>query len=72
MRKVPDTWWGAIVAGVLAGVVGGVAFAIVSGIGDSHSLQYRLQHDVLPFVAGSVVLCMLKHAYNRRRDIRKA
>ncbi len=65
---MPDTWWGAVVVGVLAGLAGGVAWAVVGGVGSAHSLPYRLAHDLLPWVAGSVTLCLLKHAYNLRRD----
>jgi hypothetical protein len=29
-RKVPDTWWGAVVVGVLAGGVGGATWAAMT------------------------------------------
>jgi hypothetical protein len=68
MRKVPDTWWGAIVVGMLAGSGGGAAMAIFDGVGSPNSMSLRLAHDVPPYIGGVVALCLLKHAYNLRRD----
>jgi hypothetical protein len=71
-RKVPDTWWGAIVVGVLAGAAGGVTAALLDGLGSSDSVAHRMFAFVPGWIAGGVVLCLLKHAYNLRRDRRPA
>jgi uncharacterized membrane protein YeaQ/YmgE (transglycosylase-associated protein family) len=71
-RKVPDTWWGAIVVGVLAGAAGGVAGALTDGIWSSDSVAHRMAVFVPAAIAGVVVLSLLKHAQNMRRDRRHA
>ncbi|HEX5249901.1 MAG TPA: hypothetical protein VFW14_09570 [Gaiellales bacterium] len=41
-RRVPDTWWGAVVAGVLMGAAGGVTAALMDGIWNSWSVAHRM------------------------------
>jgi hypothetical protein len=67
MRKVPDTWWGAIIVGVSAGAVGGVTAALVQGIWSNESVAHRMFVAVPSWIAGGVVLCMHLHAHNMRR-----
>ena len=62
--KVPDTWWGAVVVGVLMGAAGGVTAALMDGIWSSDSVAHRLFVAVPGWMAGCVVLCMLKHAHD--------
>jgi hypothetical protein len=71
-RKVPDTWWGAIVVGVLAGAAGGLAGALMDGFWSSDSVAHRLFVFVPAWMAGAVVLYLLKHAHDLRRDQRSA
>jgi hypothetical protein len=66
-RTVPDTWWGAIVVGVVAGSVGG-ATAALADIWSNDSLAHRLFAFVPGGAAGFVVFCLLMHARNMRRD----
>jgi hypothetical protein len=65
-RKVPDTWWGAITVGVLAGAVAGVTGALVDGIWISDSAAHGLFVFVPAAIAGFVALCLLRHAQNMR------
>jgi hypothetical protein len=68
MRKVPDTWWGAIVVGVPVGAVAGVTAALTAGIwSPDNSVAHRLFAFVPGCIAGGVVLCLLLHADNMRR-----
>jgi hypothetical protein len=53
---------------MLAGSGGGAAMAIFDGVGSPNSMSLRLAHDVPPYIGGVVALCLLKHAYNLRRD----
>jgi hypothetical protein len=69
---MPDTWWGAVIVGVLAGAAGGVIAALMDGIWRSDSLARRVFVFVPAWIAGAVVLYLLKHAHNLRRDRRPA
>jgi hypothetical protein len=71
-RKVPDTWWGAIVVGVLAGAAGGVTAALLDGIGSNDSVAHRMFVFVPAWIAGGVVVYLLLHAHNIRRDRKHA
>lgn len=71
-RKVPDTWWGAVVVGVLAGATGGVTAALMDGIWSHDSVAHRLFVFVPGFMAGGVVLYVLMHAQKMSRDRRPA
>jgi len=58
-RKVPDTWWGAIVVGVVAGSVGG-ATAALADIWSNDSLAHRLFAFVPGGAAGFVVVVVTR------------
>ena len=66
-RKVPDTWWGAVVVGVLAGGVGGATWAVMTAAMDSESLSRLLVVAVPTAMVGFVMLSLLKHHDNVRR-----
>ena len=66
-RKVPDTWWGAVVVGVLAGGVGGATWAVITAAMDSESLPRLLSVAVPTAMVGFVMLSLLKHHDNLRR-----
>jgi hypothetical protein len=70
MRKVPDTWWGAVVVGVLTGAVGGVTAALLSAIWSSDSVAHLLFVSVPAFMAGGVVFFLLLRAHEMRRPRR--
>jgi hypothetical protein len=69
-RKVPDTWWGAVIVWVLAGATGGVIAARMDGIWSHDSVAHRLFVFVPAWIAGGVVLYLLMHARNTRRATR--
>ena len=66
-RKVPDTWWGAVVVGVVAGGVGGATWAAITAAMDSESLPHLLLAAVPTAMVGVVMLSLLKHHDNVRR-----
>jgi hypothetical protein len=66
-RKVPDTWWGAVVVGVLAGGAGGVVWAVMTSAMDSESLPRLLLVALPTAMVGVVMLSLLKHHDNVRR-----
>ena len=66
-RKVPDTWWGAVVVGVVAGGAGGVVWAVMKAAMDSEPLPHLLVVAVPTAMVGVVMLSLLKHQDNVRR-----
>jgi hypothetical protein len=66
-RKVPDTWWGAVIVGVLAGGAAGVVWALMTAAMDSVSLPHLLFVVVPTAMVGFVMLSQLKHHDNVRR-----
>jgi hypothetical protein len=66
-RKVPDTWWGAVGVGVLAGGAGGVVWAVMTAAMDSEPLPRLLFVAVPTAMVGVVMLSLLKHQDNVRR-----
>jgi hypothetical protein len=50
---MPDTWWGAIVVGVLAGAVAGVTAALLDGIWSNDSVAHHLFVFVPAAIAGA-------------------
>jgi hypothetical protein len=66
-RKVPDTRWGALVVGVLAGGAAGVVWAVMTAAMDSASLPHLLFVVVPTAMVGFVMLSLLKHQANVRR-----
>jgi hypothetical protein len=71
-RKVPDTRWGALVVGVLAGGVAGVAWAVLTAAMDSESLPHLLVVAAPTAMVGFVMLSLLKHHDNVRRARRSS
>jgi hypothetical protein len=71
-RRVTDTWWGAVIVGVLAGATGGVIAALMDGIWSHDSVAHRLFVFVPAWIAGGIVLYGLIQAQNMRRDRRPA
>jgi hypothetical protein len=67
-RKALDTWWGAVVVGVVAGGVAGAIYALLSDIGSSWSLAHHAFVAIPAGMAGGVVFYLLLHAHNMRRD----
>ena len=65
--KVPDTWWGAVVVGVLAGGAGGVVWAVMTAAMGSEPLPHLLFFAVPTAMVGFVMLSLLKHQDNVRR-----
>ena len=66
-RKVPDTWWDAVVVGVLMGAAGGVTAALMDGIWSSWSVAHRMFVFVPAWIAGGAVLCLLGRAVHEPR-----
>ena len=66
-RKVPDTWWGAIIVGALAGGAGGITFALLNAIWSDDSVAHLMFVNVPAWIAGGIVLYVLVHARKTRR-----
>ncbi len=64
-----NTWWDAVLAGVMAGVVGGLIWGSLNSIGSSHSVWWEVGHTVPPAMAGGIVFCLiLRHNRQERQQ----